>query len=203
MKKYFLHNGKTQEGPFSVDDLRRKGVTNKTMIWFDGIKDWTEAQHILELKEFLTISPPPFKKSTIKTDKKFLRWVAIIPTVVILLVICFYQMNKNPEIAGEWSYNDEYGSKKLIIFNNNYTIDGDYKSDEITYEIDDSHKPIWIDIVVFDTLYKEETLRIKGIYEFLNDSTFRMCLNVPEWKQSVTRPDKFEKVKTYVYHKIN
>lgn len=63
MKKYFLHNGKEQHGPYSLDELKQKGLTAKTMIWFDGISNWTEAQFIPELKEFATATPPPFEKT--------------------------------------------------------------------------------------------------------------------------------------------
>jgi len=63
MKKYFLHNGKDQHGPYSLDELKQKGLTAKTMIWFDGISSWTEAQFIPELKEFATATPPPFEKT--------------------------------------------------------------------------------------------------------------------------------------------
>lgn len=64
MKKYFLHDGKEQQGPYSVDDLKQKGITAKTMVWFDGISNWTEAQFIPELKDFIVPNPPPFEKST-------------------------------------------------------------------------------------------------------------------------------------------
>lgn len=62
MKKYFIHDGKDQQGPFTVDELKTKGLTAKTMIWFDGISNWTEAQFIPELKEFAISTPPPFEK---------------------------------------------------------------------------------------------------------------------------------------------
>ncbi len=63
MKKYFLHNGKEQHGPYSLDELKQQGLTAKTMVWFDGISNWTEAQFIPELKEFATATPPPFEKA--------------------------------------------------------------------------------------------------------------------------------------------
>ena len=63
MKKYFLHNGKEQHGPYSLDELKEIGLTDKTMVWFDGISNWSEAQSIPELKEFATLTPPPFDKA--------------------------------------------------------------------------------------------------------------------------------------------
>lgn len=64
MKKYFLHDGKEQQGPFTADELKSRGLTAKTMVWFDGISTWTEAQFIPELKEFTVSTPPPFEKSS-------------------------------------------------------------------------------------------------------------------------------------------
>lgn len=63
MKKYFIHNGEGQHGPYSLDELKQKGLTAKTMIWFDGLPSWSEAQFIPELKEFLNPTPPPFERA--------------------------------------------------------------------------------------------------------------------------------------------
>lgn len=63
MKKYFVHNGKEQQGPYSIDELRLKNLTAKTMIWFEGISNWTEAQFIPELKDLIVSTPPPFEKA--------------------------------------------------------------------------------------------------------------------------------------------
>jgi hypothetical protein len=66
MKKYFIHDGKEQQGPFSIEELKLKGISSKSMIWFEGLSTWTEAQFIPELKDFIVATPPPFeKKSTI------------------------------------------------------------------------------------------------------------------------------------------
>lgn len=61
MKKYFLHNGTEQQGPFDLDELKTKHIKKDTPIWYDGIPDWTAAENIEELKEILkTSTPPPF-----------------------------------------------------------------------------------------------------------------------------------------------
>ena len=122
MKKYFIHNGKEQDGPFSVDDLKQKGITHKTMIWFEGIQAWTEAQYIPELKEFATSGPPPFTKSnpikdtfdktkkvlekdivneienkiSDKIGKKFFKWSIIILAVIGLIVVGSYLIKQTP-----------------------------------------------------------------------------------------------------------
>jgi hypothetical protein len=62
MKKYFIHDGKDQHGPFTIEELKLKGINSKSMIWFEGLTTWTEAQFIPELKEFIVATPPPFEK---------------------------------------------------------------------------------------------------------------------------------------------
>jgi len=64
MKKYYLHNGSEQDGPFNISELKNKGVTRKTEIWYEGLKDWTAADQINELNELFTTSPPPIKNKT-------------------------------------------------------------------------------------------------------------------------------------------
>ena len=64
MKKYYLHVGTHQEGPFSLEELRQKGITRTTPVWREGITGWTEAQSIIELQVlFAVIVPPPFPSS--------------------------------------------------------------------------------------------------------------------------------------------
>jgi hypothetical protein len=63
MKKYFIHNGLEQHGPYSLDELKKKELTAKTMVWYNGMSNWTEVQFIPDLKEFAAVTPPPFEKA--------------------------------------------------------------------------------------------------------------------------------------------
>ena len=60
MKKYFLHNGADQQGPFDIDDLKAKNISRETPIWFDGINEWKTAGKIDELKSLFATIPPPY-----------------------------------------------------------------------------------------------------------------------------------------------
>jgi GYF domain 2 len=60
MKKYFLHNGTEQRGPFDIADLKSENISKETPIWFDGITEWTSASKIEELKSLFIVTPPPF-----------------------------------------------------------------------------------------------------------------------------------------------
>ena len=65
MKKYYLHNGTEQDGPFDISELKSKGITSKTEVWYEGISDWTDADQIDELKGlFSKATPPPIKPKT-------------------------------------------------------------------------------------------------------------------------------------------
>lgn len=63
MKKYYIHVGEIQEGPFDIQELQLKNIAPETYIWFNGLGDWTTANQIEELKTLFTITPPPFKNA--------------------------------------------------------------------------------------------------------------------------------------------
>jgi hypothetical protein len=65
MKKYYLHNGTEQQGPFDIEDLKARNITKDTPIWFEGLTEWTTAGKIAELNElFAKATPPPFNASS-------------------------------------------------------------------------------------------------------------------------------------------
>ena len=60
MKKFYLYDGSGQQGPFDIDELKSKNISQATPIWYDGIPDWTTAGNVEELKIILSTTPPPF-----------------------------------------------------------------------------------------------------------------------------------------------
>jgi hypothetical protein len=62
MKKYYLHNGTEQQGPFDIEELKEKNITKTTEIWHEGLVEWIEAGKVEELFDlFKTNTPPPIK----------------------------------------------------------------------------------------------------------------------------------------------
>ena len=62
--KYFIIENNQQAGPFSIYELKDKGLASDTLVWTEGMKDWTPAWQVDELKNFLynttsTSTPPP------------------------------------------------------------------------------------------------------------------------------------------------
>ena len=37
-KKYYIHDGASQKGPFSVEDLLLNNINSDTPIWYDGMR---------------------------------------------------------------------------------------------------------------------------------------------------------------------
>jgi hypothetical protein len=95
MKKYYLHNETEQEGPFDLSDLKSKGITAKTEVWYEGISDWTNADKIDELESLFSKStPPPIRpkanaKEPIKKENKLGRNLQILGFIMLLGFIGF------------------------------------------------------------------------------------------------------------------
>ena len=62
MKEYYFLIGNDQNGPFTVDQLIGKGLTNETLIWTEGMDNWEKLKDIPELTQTIkpkSVPPPP------------------------------------------------------------------------------------------------------------------------------------------------
>lgn len=53
MKKYFIIINGQQSGPFSLEELFDRHITSETLVWAEGMQNWTPAWEIEELKDIL------------------------------------------------------------------------------------------------------------------------------------------------------
>jgi uncharacterized RDD family membrane protein YckC len=60
--KYYLIENEEQTGPFTIEELKEKGIHKSTLVWTKGIDDWTEAKHIPMLKDIIEETPPEYVK---------------------------------------------------------------------------------------------------------------------------------------------
>jgi hypothetical protein len=125
VKKYYLHDGKEQQGPFDVEELKTKNITKDTSIWHEGLAEWTIADNITELNDlFNKKTPPPFvaesksqhqrqtplihqkpKLAKLEPKKKnvtgrILQLIGLIGTVFIIVLI-FRELNKENSGASD------------------------------------------------------------------------------------------------------
>jgi hypothetical protein len=59
MTKYFLVINANKCGPYSVSDLQSIDFDKNTLVWHNGLIDWTKAGDIKELSTLLQETPPP------------------------------------------------------------------------------------------------------------------------------------------------
>lgn len=64
MIKYYLHDGKVQLGPFTVDELKQHNINKDSLIWTEGMADWKKAEELEDLKTYFASVPPPLKTPT-------------------------------------------------------------------------------------------------------------------------------------------
>lgn len=63
MKKYFYSTDNKKVGPFSFEELKNENINKETLIWFEGLDNWTAAKYILEIEEILKLKPPPVQSN--------------------------------------------------------------------------------------------------------------------------------------------
>ena len=61
---------RSQAGPFSLEQLVQKAITPETLVWAQGMKDWTPAWKIAELKDVYKrqIQRSPFTQEGCQVD---------------------------------------------------------------------------------------------------------------------------------------
>lgn len=63
MKKYFYSNGTNSFGPFTIEELKEKGITRETKVWFQELIVWKPAGEVPELAEIFKLVPPSITKT--------------------------------------------------------------------------------------------------------------------------------------------
>lgn len=48
--KYFIIVNDAQQGPYTVDELRQRNISSETLVWAEGMQQWTPAWQVEELK---------------------------------------------------------------------------------------------------------------------------------------------------------
>ena len=67
--KYFIIQHENQLGPYSIEDLSLAKIDKNTLVWHEGLSDWTKAAELDELNELFVSKakmPPPMPE----TEKK-------------------------------------------------------------------------------------------------------------------------------------
>ncbi len=56
MKQYFIHNGRSESGPFNFEQLKQMHISKESLVWYEGLQKWVKATTVSELQEILSDS---------------------------------------------------------------------------------------------------------------------------------------------------
>lgn len=59
MKYYYYSEGNQQFGPYTHDELKTKRLKRSTLVWSEGMSEWTPATEIADIKDIIFTEPPP------------------------------------------------------------------------------------------------------------------------------------------------
>lgn len=62
---YYISDGKSQEGPFTKEELINKKLIRTTLVWREGFEKWLPITNVSELAFLLEKLPPPLPEATI------------------------------------------------------------------------------------------------------------------------------------------
>ena len=53
---FFMDQNSKQQGPFTLEQIKKADIFTNTMIWYEGLESWKPAE---EIEEFTWLAPPP------------------------------------------------------------------------------------------------------------------------------------------------
>jgi len=57
MTQYYYTDGKERFGPYSLDELKNKSITQETLVWKEGLVDWVPARNLADLQALFQTIP--------------------------------------------------------------------------------------------------------------------------------------------------
>lgn len=97
MKKYFIHDGQQQIGPFSAEELMEKGIPKSTPVYTSGLGRYVTAAEITVLNDFFSSKANPLKNAGAshplngvkKNEIPFLKKIGLAILGVAIIIGCF------------------------------------------------------------------------------------------------------------------
>lgn len=91
--EYYVVLEEKRQGPFSVEELRTKNITRQTLVWREGMSDWTELKDVEELSELAGSIPPPMQEAKeetkeAQTEKPPMPKTWFVESIIVTLICC-------------------------------------------------------------------------------------------------------------------
>lgn len=96
MNTYYLHNGIESSGPYTIEELAQKNISNTTPVWCPGMPDWKTAAEIDSLKPLLIPTPPPLsqvvthERAGVKSKPKTNNYLGLSKRMFYFLAFLFF-----------------------------------------------------------------------------------------------------------------
>lgn len=110
--KYFVQVSGKEEGPYDTDEVKRKNLKGDSLVWHEGLENWTAISQVAELRDK---KPPPISSSKPKNSGKSI-WKYLRIGGLILLSLIGYEAyiqweNNNSSSA---SYGNQSYEQKIM-----------------------------------------------------------------------------------------
>lgn len=83
MKSYYYTDGKTNYGPFTIEELKGKSLSGEIFVWTDSFPEWKKLKDVPELRHVLGTAPPPFPN---KQNSRAFMDLLLLGTLVFWLI---------------------------------------------------------------------------------------------------------------------
>jgi len=112
---YFIHDGNSQLGPLTFNQLKERKILKTTPVWKEGLPKWVAASHLEELNDLFISTPPGFRYSPAAganktvTEKigfrlgRFFGMGGLIIVVCLLVVFIYDQWNSRAVYHAQYS----------------------------------------------------------------------------------------------------
>ncbi|MBW8359592.1 MAG: DUF4339 domain-containing protein [Weeksellaceae bacterium] len=88
MKKYFISLEGKQDGPFTLEELKAKNLSDKYLVWQDGFEDWKSILAVEGLQDTVLKLPPSIEENKkIKDAKEIYKFTGIVIMVGLFIII--------------------------------------------------------------------------------------------------------------------
>lgn len=134
--KYFTIENNQQQGPFTIYELRDRNLSSDTLVWAEGMAEWTPAWQVKELHDFLYgqnangATPPPIPPTAAAAptpqpqpqpapaapaepqQEKHRPWLKMLSTIFVLVLIIAGLGLTNPE-----RYDHRTAVQRMVVSN--------------------------------------------------------------------------------------
>lgn len=112
MEKYYLYQGITKKGPYSLNELKKHKIYAESKIWKEGLEDWTPASEFQELQKIIQLKPP----SRIKPLSYFIKDSSELKLKATLIItFCVYLFTALVLIGGLETLIFKFNNEELLV----------------------------------------------------------------------------------------